>query len=311
MVMENCFISSTENYTNALSQIKAQGNIDYQELYSNGEFNYYYDNIGLGRCIGLNVQVNAPELASAYTFADIGYKEDDIITFGDMATLPTDIAYSRNAQLNFGGSFAFDSNLVYAPVVDISYHNDLDSFFNNCTNLVTVPPLAISENCYNMPSFFNYNTKLKYIDLSQSNLSNVGNMNGSFLGLYSVETIIFPTGDYTTRSVVNFDATFYESYNLKYIKGELDLSSAEITFYMFENCSYLTEVWIKNWTRCDLNILSDYIDLDCIKYLIDNAIYQDVSKTIYLSESTKLRFSEDSNYNYYLNLCNEKNILIG
>lgn len=309
--MENCFNSSTENYTNALSQIKALGNIDYQELYSNGEFGYYYENNGLGRCIGLNVQVNTPELAGAYTFDDIGYKQDDIITFGDMSTLPTDIAYSRNAQLNFGGNFAYDSNLVYAPMVDISYAYDLNDFFNNCTNLVTVPPLAISENCGSMTSFFNYNAKLKYIDLSQSNLSNVGNMNGSFLGLYSVETIVFPTGDNTTRSVSNFDATFYEDYNLKYIKGEIDLSSAEITFYMFESCSSLIEVWLKNWTRCDLYISSDYIDLDCIKYLIDNAVYQDVTKTIYLSEATKLRFSQDSKYNYYLNLCNEKNILIG
>lgn len=309
--MENCFNSSTENYNQALSQLKSLAVVDSQSIDSNGEFNYdyTYSHNGLSRWIGLNVNVNVPELSGAYTFADIGYKENDIITFGNIETLPQDISYSRNAQLNFGGKFWYDSKLVYAPVVDLNYLN-LENFFDSCTNLVTVPPLVITENCYSLRSFICYNSKLKYIDVSQSNLSNVADMNGTFYDLRSVETIILPTGDKTTINNRNFDATFYADYNLKYIKGELDLSMAELTIYLFYECNSLIEVWIKNWTRCDLEIRSEYIDLDCIKYLIDNAVYHEETKTIYLSESTKLRFSEDSKYNYYLNLCNEKNIII-
>lgn len=309
--MENCFDISTENYNNILEKLKINSYGTLASLKDNNTTTTHRNtNDGLHRWRTFDVTVDVDTTVNSISFADIGYKEGDVITLGDVSKLDEDLNYSKRLMDSNPTTLRDDKNLVYAPYIDLSEKTDLGSFYRNCSSLINVPPPNISNLCTNIDSFFNHNSKIKYIDLSQSDLSKVLNMNGTFYGLTNLETVIFPTGDKTTKNNRNFDATFYTCKKLKHIKGELDFILCYKTNYCFESCYELEEVWIKNWFDDDIWLKDTKIEWECIKYLIDNALYGN-SRELRLNHSRHYNeFTQKDEYQYYLNLATEKNIII-
>ena len=95
-----------------------------------------------------------------------------------------------------------------------------------------------------MQYMFNNCRSLTSLNLSKLNVSNVTNMDSMFSNCTKLVTLDISNWD--TRRVTNMEKMFYQANNLTTITGVLDLRACTNYKEMFNGCSKLTMVKVKN-----------------------------------------------------------------
>ena len=104
------------------------------------------------------------------------------------------------------------------------------------------------------------------LDMGYYDLSNVTHIYYCFNSCLTLEEINFE--NVSTSNILNFSNLFKKCSNLTTIKGSLDLSSATLVTDMFNGCTKLKNVHLKNVPRT-LN-LSNIGGTEGTTYVIDN-----------------------------------------
>ena len=130
---------------------------------------------------------------------------------------------------------------------DTSSVINMDSMFDSCSSLTTIPQLDTSK--VSTMSFIFYNCS-KLTTIPQLDTSNVTNMTGVFYNCSKLTTI--PQLD--TSSVINMDSMFENCSSLTTIP-QLDASKVSITRSMFAQCSNLKSI-LMTGMKVDFDISS-------------------------------------------------------
>lgn len=322
-----------------LNQLSEKLTIErYEYIDSNGE--YLYENTWYDypkKVAKMNIEVNTPLLSGSYSFADIGYKEGDIIKFGNMLTLPQDIAYAKTKQNSFGGKFEYDTQLVYAPWVDLTQFDNIGGssldnggFLFGCENLTTIPRYDFStiinadgafDKCYKL------NTKC-FIGVEFP----ICNSCAYIFGDIEDDVFycpIFPETVYSRGMFQNIKSRklilqnelhvqtlgwiFNGCENLEEVEGVIKYTTDmtyESEWDSFTNCYNLRKIWIKGWEANAINISgAPQLEWKCVKYMIDNAVGLE-GKALNISSEQYERWAQEPDYQDYSTLATSKTILI-
>lgn len=322
-----------------LNQLKEKSNIERSEyIDSNGE--YLYENTWYDypkKVAKMNIEVNTPLLSGSYTFADIGYKEGDIIKFGNIYNLPQDIAYAKTKQDSFDGKFEYDTQLIYAPYVDLTEYTNISGdyldnggFLYGCENLTTIPRYDFStiinadgafDKCYKLNTkcfigvefpvciscayiFDNIEDDVFYCPIFQERVYS----RGMFQNIKAKKLIL-----QNELYIQTLGWMFNGCENLEEVVGVIKYRN-DVTYESewdsFTNCYNLRKVWIKGWMQDTINVTgAPQLEWDCIKFLIDNAEV-DNYKYLYISSEQSERWTQEPDYQDYLSLASSKNINI-
>ena len=123
---------------------------------------------------------------------------------------------------------------------------DMSYMFDGGTNLRFVPKLNIdTSQCTSMRNMFAYCNILESVDLSNFNTSNVTDMSYMFyccnLALRSLDL-----SNFNTSKVTDMRSMFAECDSLKHIEAVIDMKSCTNYSNMFNYCTELSGVKIKN-----------------------------------------------------------------
>lgn len=322
-----------------LSQLKEKTTTERSEyIDSNGE--YYYENFWYEypkKVAKMIFDVSTPLLSGSYTFGDIGYKEDDIIKFGDMLNLPQDIAYSKVRQESFDGKFEYDTQLVYAPLVDLTGYNniggeelDKGGFLYGCENLTTIPRYDFSniedadgafDKCYKLDTkcfigvefpickscaymFGDIEDDIFYCPIFPETVYS----RGMFQAIKSRKLIL-----QNELHVQTLGWLFNGCTNLEEVEGVIIYTNDmtyESEYDSFTECGNLRKVWIKGWEWDVVNLTgAPQLEWECVKYLIDNA-QGNGTKYLYISGEQYERWTQEPDYQDYSTLADSKSIYI-
>lgn len=160
---------------------------------------------------------------------------------GDLSKDDTINTYSGT---NFYNMFYGNSNMIQPPKLNMSNATRMEGMFQLCSSL--------------SPS----------LDMRYYDLSNVTHIYYCFNSCLALEEINFE--NVSTANILNFSSLFKKCSSLTTIKGFLDLSSAESVSGMFEGCTNLRNVHLKNVPRT-LD-LSNIGGTEGETYIIDNYI---------------------------------------
>lgn len=136
----------------------------------------------------------------------------------------------KEARINF----AYSTFTEVPEWADFNGITDMESMFQNCSNLQTIP-LIDASNVTNMSHMFYECGNLKTIPLL--NTSNVTNMKYMFFNCNDLQTI----SPLNTSKVTNMDNMFSYCHKLQTIP-QIDTSSAIDMNYMFHQCTSLVSL---------------------------------------------------------------------
>ena len=188
-----------------------------------------------------SVQINAAitGASSAIDFSSIGY--DAELSAEVNSKMNDDVAYSKSLfdAWNPSNTSAFrlyiaDTKLVYAPKIDTSNVNDMESMFSGCTSLQTVP-FYNTSNVFRMTRMFSGCTSLQSIQSFDT--SNVTLMDYMFSECSSLKTVPY----FNTSKVINMNNMFYNCSGLTSVPL-FDTSNVTSMEDIFSECSSLTTV---------------------------------------------------------------------
>ena len=134
--------------------------------------------------------------------------------------------------------------------LDVSKFNtskvtNMTAMFMCCYKLTTLDVSKFdTSNVTNMEDMFNHCESLTTLDVSKWDISKVTNMNNMFYGCNSLTTLDISNWD--TSNVTKMNWMFYDCTSLTTIKGVIDMKSCTSCKAMFDNCSKLKGVKIKN-----------------------------------------------------------------
>ena len=163
----------------------------------------------------------------------IKYKGEIYDTGGSGNTLKTLLDATKSCYYlfyNYKGT-SIDELISYNDTENVT---NMNSMFQNCSNLTTIPQLNTSK-VTNMYSIFDGCSKLTSIP--QLDTSNVTNMNYMFINCSNLTTI----PQLNTSKVTNIISMFQNCSNLTTIP-QLDTSKVINMASMFQNCSNLTTI---------------------------------------------------------------------
>ena len=176
--------------------------------------------------------------------------------------------------------------LTCVPLMDLTYSEVNSSIFAECLSLMHVPSIKIQVS-----------TSLAYLFQSCHSLTTVNiyankpeSLAYTFFSCFSLKKIIFNSD---TSEVKNFSYMFYNNYTLVSVEAILDLINATNVASMFNGCSCLRDVTIKNLS---LNIgLGNSLSLSkaSLLYMINNEAATSAI-TITLHASAYARLSTDA-----------------
>ena len=188
-----------------------------------------------------SVQINAAITgeSSAIDFSSIGY--DAELSAEVNSKMNDDVAYSKTLYdaWNPRDTSAFrlyidDKKLVYAPKIDTSNVNDMESMFSGCTSLQTVP-FYNTSNVFRMTRMFYGCSRLTSVQLFDT--SNVKIMDYMFTGCTSLTSVpLFDTSKVTTMHSMFDGCSGLTSIPL------FDTSNVTDMEDIFSDCSSLTTV---------------------------------------------------------------------
>lgn len=202
-----------------------------------------------------SVQVNAAITGdtSALDFSIIGYDEDFSAEIN--AKYNADINHSQSLYKANSGPlitaaslFSNDTELVYAPYVNLKTVLNVTSMFQSCSELEIVPKYDISNTCITYQNMFYKCSNLKTIDCTGWDLSKAKSIIRLFSTCTKLETIDCTGWDLSDYSYT-VDSLFAYCYNLKTITGIEDwqLPKATSLYYMFNTCKSLESLDLSKW----------------------------------------------------------------
>lgn len=251
------------------------------------------------------VKTNVGEGGSSYKdFTVIGYDDDTSIMLNN--EIDDDIAYSKSLydawnpeNTSARGLCSYDTELVYAPAIDVSNVTDVSNMFGNCSNLYYVPAYSFNS-LTNADEVFINCSNVVNLNLSNWNMSNIKQC----LRLCRQCTYL-KTVDVTGWDLSNYkystDSWFAYCSKLTEIKGVENWFLPKVTslYYLFYNCSSLTSLNLSNWGISSVtNINSTFyeckklVSLDISSWNLVNV--NNASSVFYnCNELTNLQFGYD------------------
>ena len=128
---------------------------------------------------------------------------------------------------------------------DTSKVTDMHSMFQGCHNLTSLDISNFNtSNVRDMSIMFYGCSSLTSLDLSSFDTSNVTEMMGMFYDCSSLTTLDLSSFD--TSNVITMWRMFCNCYNLTTIKGVIDMKSCTGYMNIFNNCTKLSGIKIKN-----------------------------------------------------------------
>lgn len=128
-------------------------------------------------------------------FSVIGYDDETSIMLNQ--EIDDDIAYSKSLYDAWNPEntsarklYEDDGKLVYAPAIKTSNVTDYVGMYDGCSNLRKVPYLNLSK-ATDIGSLFYFCQFLQYVDMSNSDLSNVSGTTAAFSYATKLETLKF------------------------------------------------------------------------------------------------------------------------
>ena len=204
------------------------------------------------------------------------YARDHIQDYHNITEIPQENLNYLNSGLvanSMGNMFYSCNNLQSVPKlnIDTSQCTDMSGMFNTCQALTTIDLSHFdTSNVTIMNSIFYFCQKLTTIDLSNWDTSNVaymGNMFNNCRALTTVDLSNFNTSNVTdmggmfyycqaltslnlssfnTSKVINMSNMFNRCRALEHIEGIIDMKSCTSYGSMFNQCTKLSGVKIKN-----------------------------------------------------------------
>ena len=217
-------------------------------------------------------------------FSVLGYDEELNILLNE--GIDADIAYSKKFLDNWkipnsAPNIYNNQDIVYCPVINLqdSSYGWLTFTIEQCKNLEIIPDLDLqglsSFELKNLPAlshigisnwkmydrtnvvkFYSCN-KLKTLDLSTLNTTNITNMSEMFYGCYLL-TDIKGIEDWDVSNVTNMSKMFYNCYVLPSIDfGSWNTSNVTNMYRMFYGCSGITSLDLSSWDVSNVTDMSD------------------------------------------------------
>ena len=163
------------------------------------------------------------------------------------------VKYSNNFTSNLTG---FQSNNPLIPISHIYLDDDETDYIKKIRTIEIKPGsrliIGFSTSITTLSSFFSYMDKIKSIDFSYFDSTEVTNMDSLFYKCTELETITF--GDnFTTKKVTKMDNLFHDCLALTSI--DLSKFNTELVTemgFMFANCSKLTEINLTTFKTTNL-----------------------------------------------------------
>ena len=122
---------------------------------------------------------------------------------------------------------------------------DCISMLYACSALTSVDTTGWdTSNVTNMSSMFNICYVLTNLDVSRWNTNNVTNMGAMFGNCWALKTL--DLSNWNTSNVTNMNWMFNECESLTTITGVIDMKSCNVYKNMFDGCTKLSGVKIKN-----------------------------------------------------------------
>ena len=165
--------------------------------------------------------------------------------------------------------------------------------FSSCSNLTDLDISNFdTSNTINIKYMFAYCSKLKNINVNHFNINKITSIYGTFQNMSTLNYLNLSNWD--TSNINEFTFAFSSNNNLITIEGILDLTSAIYISYMFNNCTKLENVKIKNlnYTGLDLS-KSTNLSYDSIMYLINNLIETTTTKSINLGATNLAKLTDE------------------
>ena len=185
-------------------------------------------------------------------FSVIGYDDETSIMLNN--EIDDDIAYSKSLydawnpeNTSARGLYYYDTELVYAPAIDVSNVTNANTMLYNCTKLRYVPKYNFNSLQQAIELFLNC-AALVSLDLTTWNMSKLKECQRLFQGCNNLETL-----DVTGWDLSNFtgstDSWFYGCSKLAEIKGMENWFLPNLTslYRLFYSCTSLTSLDLTNW----------------------------------------------------------------
>lgn len=199
------------------------------------------------------VKTAVGEGGSSYKdFSVIGYDDETSIMLNN--EIDDDIAYSKSLydawnpeNTNARSFYYYDTELVYAPAIDVSNVTDAGNMFGSCSNLYYVPAYSFNS-LKNADEVFINCSNVVNLNLSNWNMSNVKQCLRLCKQCTSLKTVDV-TGWDLTNYAYSMDSWFYGCSSLAEIKGVENWFVPKVTslYSMFYGCSSLTSLELSNW----------------------------------------------------------------
>lgn len=178
------------------------------------------------------------------------YAENNISGYMSETSIPEENLNYLNSGLTpytMNNMFGDMWDLVSIPKleIDTSYCLNMGRMFYHCKLLSSLDLSNFdTSNVTSMNGMFSYCELLRSLDLSNFNTSKVTDMNDMFEYCQSLTDLDISSFD--TSKVTNFENFLARSTYIKSIKGVIDMKSCTNYSFMFDWCSKLTGVQIKN-----------------------------------------------------------------
>ena len=217
-------------------------------------------------------------------FSVLGYDEELNISLNE--GIDADIAYSKKFLddwkiPNSAPQIYNNQDIVYCPVINLqdSSYGWLTFTIEQCKNLEIIPDLDLqglsSFELKNLPAlshigisnwkmydgtnvvkFYSCN-KLKTLDLSTLNTTNINNMSEMFYGCYLL-TDIKGIADWDVSNVTNMSKMFYNCYVLPSIDvGSWNTSKVTNMTRLFYGCEKITSLDLSSWDVTKVNVFTN------------------------------------------------------
>ena len=212
------------------------------------------------------------------------------------------VEYGRNFTDNLKGFVSRNGDIKIAHI----YKGDEEKDYIDDIKTFEIEPgaklrLVFSSPATTLSNFFYYMTKIKSIDFSHFDSTNVEDMSSLFEGCNDLETITF--GDnFDTTKVTRMNNLFSNCFSLLSI--DLSKFNTESVFFMdamFYQCNSLTEINLKNFRTINVIVMTSMFDacsslrsLDLSSFNTKKVTYMD-DMFYRCSELTSINFGDNFN----------------
>lgn len=208
----------------------------------NNEFNIQLEDEQLLSIQLENVIINIPTGITDWT--DVGYSYEPYI-------INTAHEYAKYIQDTWTPPISGDhlfygySELIVFPVMNCKHMSSTSSMFGSCTSLMEIPDLHL--NPMDAGGMFNGCTNLRFIDLTNFDISRLTNVSYMFKMCYNLNSMDFSNFTIPESGILNMSNMFQQAYQgqpngreIKFFKCNDDYTRD--LNYIFDSCTSLAKV---------------------------------------------------------------------